>query len=162
MRRLVLGALLLAFAAPAAAAPPRGGLFVPGRSLGGIRLGMTPAQVRAGWGSGFGVCQGCRHPTWYYVYRHFEPEGAGVEFRRGRVAAVFTLWSPAGWRTPKRLEIGDESARITQLYGPLESVSCGDYAALVSPAPGAVSAFYVVEGRLWAFGLARPGVSSCR
>jgi len=54
MRRILVVVAALVLAAPAAAAPPRKGVFAPGRSLGGLRLGMTPAQVRAAWGSSFG------------------------------------------------------------------------------------------------------------
>jgi hypothetical protein len=146
----------------AAAVLPQHGVFVPGRSLGGLRLGMTAAQVTGSWGAGYGVCRGCLRPTWYFTYRKFAPQGAGVELLRGRVVAIFTLWSPPGWRTPEGLTIGDETARITQVYGPLQSVACHDYTALVRPGPGAVSVFYVVEGRLWGFGLVATDVSACR
>ena len=43
---LVAGCLALAVV-PAAYAPPRAGVFVPGESLGGVRLGMTQEEVLA-------------------------------------------------------------------------------------------------------------------
>jgi hypothetical protein len=141
---------------------PQHGTFVPGRSLGGVRLGMSGAQVAQAWGRRHGVCRGCPR-TWYFTYKRFDPRGAGVELERGRVVAVFTLWSPAGWQTAdRRLAIGDDTGHITLVEGPLRSIACRDYAALVLPARGAVSAFYVVDGRLWGFGLTKRGVPVCR
>jgi outer membrane protein assembly factor BamE (lipoprotein component of BamABCDE complex) len=55
--------LVLCAAAPAAAKLPARGALVPDRSLGGIRLGETQAQVRAALGSSFGVCRGCARTT---------------------------------------------------------------------------------------------------
>ncbi len=153
---------LVLLAAPAVAAPPKSGAFVPGKSLGGLRLGMTAAQVERAWGRDHGLCRGCANPTWYFTYVRFAAQGAGVQLARGRVVALFTLWSPPGWATPQGLTLGDDTTRITAVYGPLRSVACENYAALVRPSPGAVSAFYVVDGRLWGFGLARPGIPSCR
>src|SRR5206468_2481751 len=69
VRLLAVAAAALAVASAAAAAPPRAGLFVPGVSLGGLRIGMTPARVRGAWGSGYGVCRGCADLTWYFNYR---------------------------------------------------------------------------------------------
>lgn len=154
-------AAVLVVAAPAAAKPPAAGLFVPGKSLGGLRLGMTPAQVRAAWGPDYGRCRSCRNPTWYYNYAAFQPKGAGVEFRGGRVAAVFTLWAPAAWRTPKRLRIGDPATRVTQLYGALPELHCGGYDALTIPGR-ATTAFYVKDDKVYGFGLSRAGVPVCR
>jgi hypothetical protein len=62
---------LLLLPAPAGAAPPRAGVAVPGKTLGGLALGMTPAQVRAAWGPRHGACRGCRAPTWYFNYARF-------------------------------------------------------------------------------------------
>jgi hypothetical protein len=158
---LALFALVAALAAPAPAKPPPAGVLVPGRSLGGLRLGMTPEQVRAAWQSDFGRCRACGHPTWYYNYAPFRPKGAGVEFRSGRVAAVFTLWAPSSWHTPKRLRIGDPTARVTQLYGALPRVRCGTYDALTMPGRTTTS-FYVREEKVWGFGLSRVEVPVCR
>jgi hypothetical protein len=140
---------------------PQAGTFVPGQSLGGVRLGMKPAQVERLWGRDHGVCRSCTRPTWYYTYKAFDPKGAEVQFERGRVVAVATLWSPPGWRTTRGLELGDETGRITLVYGPMRSLACHGYAALVLPGRRATSAFYVVEGRLWGFGLVGPTRSAC-
>jgi hypothetical protein len=149
-------------AAALAAALPQPGVLVPGKSLGGIRLGETPRQVRGAWGASYGRCSSCRHPTWYFNYGAFQQQGAGVEFRRGRVAAVFTLWQPAGWHTRKGLTLGDPTARITELYGALPRADCGDYYSLTLPSRSALTAFYVSQDKLWGFGLMRPHVLLCR
>jgi hypothetical protein len=123
---------------------------------------MTAAQVRATWGSGYAVCRGCEHRTWYYNYAPFSPQGAGVELRGGRVVAVFTLSSPSGWRTTRGLTLGDAAARITAVYGATNRADCGAYYALLLPRGRTVSAFYVVKDRLWAFALLRSPSPPCR
>ena len=147
---------------PAAAAPPNAGVLVPGRSLGGIQLGATKAQVERRWGRAYGVCRGCPAETWYFNYFAFQPRGAAVELRKGRVAAVFTIYQPLGWRTARGLALGDSVARVTAVYGALVRRECGGYAVLVLPGPVATTAFYVLEDQLWAFGLFRPGLPLCR
>jgi len=155
-------AATLALAAPAGAAPPGAGVLVPGRSLGGIKLGTTKAEVEHSWGRAYGVCRGCSAETWYFNYFAFQPRGAGVELRKGRVAAVFTLYQPAGWRTTRGVALGDSATRVTSVYGALVRRECGGYAALVLPGRGVTTAFYVLDDRLWGFGLSRPGLPLCR
>jgi hypothetical protein len=153
----------LVVAGTAAAAPPKAGVLVPGRSLGGVSLGMTPAQVRDAWGSRYGVCRDCRgRTTWYFNRERFQPQGAGVELRRGRVVAAFTLWQPPGWRTSDGLALGESEARITETYGALTRIECGGYSALSLRKGDAVTVFYVFEGALWGFALTRPDVPTCR
>ena len=162
MRLAAAAAAVLALAAPAAAAPPGAGVLVPGRSLGGIELGATEAEVERRWGRAYGVCRGCDAETWYFNYFAFQPRGAGVELRGGRVAAVFTLYQPLGWRTTRGLALGDSVARVTSVYGALVRRECVGYSVLELPSRRAVTAFYVLDDRLWAFGLFRPGVPLCR
>jgi hypothetical protein len=159
---VVLAALAFASAAAAAAAPPGAGVLVPGRSLGGIELGAGKAQVEVRWGRAYGVCRSCEHETWYFNFYAFQPRGAAVEYRQNRVAAIFTLYQPLGWHTRKGLKLGDPQARVTQLYGPLVRRRCAGYEALELPGRRATTAFYVLDDRLWAFGLSRPGVGLCR
>jgi hypothetical protein len=151
----------LALAVVAAALPVHG-VFVPGQSLGSIRLGESAAAVRATWGRSYGVCTGCARTTWYFNYKAFTQQGAAVEFRRGRVVAVYTLWRPGGWRARGGLRLGDADERIAALYGALPRDDCGTYAAYVEDRTSSVSAFYVVGGRVWGFGLLRPDVPVCR
>ena len=162
MRALLIASAALFFAAGAAAAPPTAGVVVPGKSLGGLSLGATRAQVRSAWGSRFGVCRDCRERTWYFNYRLFEPQGAGVSFRRGRATALFTLWSPPGWRTSLGLQMGDPAARIAGLYGPLLRVSCGTYAVSTLRRGRTTTAFYIVDEQIWGFGLSRLREPVCR
>ena len=167
LRRLAIAlsvglALVAVATATTAAAPPRAGVFEPGRSLGGLRLGMTPAQVRAAWGTTYGRCRDCRTTTWYFNYAPFAPQGAGVEFRRGRVDAIFTVWSPLGWRTTQGLRIGDDEARVTELHGAANRGECGSYRVLLQPRGRTVSAFYVVDGRVWGFALLTAPSRPCR
>ena len=155
----------LALAAPGvAAAPglPREGVFVPGRSLAGVSVGLTRAEVSEAWGSRHGVCRGCRHATWYVILKPFQPLGAGVEFRHERVWRAFTLGRPRGWRTDSGLVLGARSDEILAAYPNLHTIACPGYTALVPTGePRVVSAFYVFRGRLWAFGLLRRGVPLC-
>jgi hypothetical protein len=147
-----------AAAAPGRAAVPKHGVLVPGRSLGGIRLGASPASVRARLGTDYGVCRGCRTRTWYFTYEPLMPQGVAVAFGRGVVVAVYTLWQPAGWRTAGGLLLGAPAKGLP----PLRSVPCRNYRALVAHSPGALTAYYVVRGKLWGFGLLRPGTRVCR
>lgn len=154
----------MCFAAPAGAMPPRAGVVVLGRTFGGLELGATRAQVRAAWGSRFGRCRDCREPTWYFNYRDFYPQGAGVSFRAGRAVAFFTVWAPGGWRTNRGLRVGDAATRLFTTYRLLVRVPCGTspYFVYTSHARGALTAFYVRDDRIWGFGLSRAGVSPCR
>jgi hypothetical protein len=146
----------------ASALPPRAGLVVPDRSLGGLELGATRSHVRATWGSRFGVCRDCRERTWYFNFRRFEPQGAGVSFRRGRAVALFTLWSPPGWRTGRGLAIGDPAVRIAGLYGSLLRVTCTDYYALTIASRRVTTAIYVFDEQVWGFALLARGQRICR
>ena len=161
MRALALCAVVLVFASSAIAALPRSGVFLPGRSLGGVRLGESKAAVRAELGS-HGVCLGCATSTWYFNYKPFNQRGLAVEFNRDRVAAVYTLWQPAGWRAAKGLELGVVEAQLTTSTGPLVNVVCPGYDARVADGPQARSVYYVVQGKLWGFGLLRTHANPCR
>jgi hypothetical protein len=162
MRALLVASAALCITANAAAAPPSAGLVAPGESLGGLSLGVTRAHVRATWGSRHGVCRDCSEQTWYFNLRRWEPQGTGVAFRRGRVVALFTMWSPQGWHTDRGLRIGDPAARIAGLYGPLLRVNCGTYAVLTLRRGRTKTSFYVVDEQVWGFGLSRLGERACR
>lgn len=165
MRRRLIGTALaaLALAASASAALPRTGVLVPGRSLGGVRLGESAHVVRAALGSRYGVCRGCARRTWYFTYRAFDDHGLAVELTDGRVSALYTLWSPAGWHDTYGLVVGAPQGSIRLRAGPLlRSVSCNGYTALVTSTRNARTAYYVFDGRLWGFGLFRRGASPCR
>jgi len=164
MRRSVLASavVLLVLAAPAAAGLPKEGALVPGRSLGGVRLGEPPAAVRASLGAFYGVCRICAHRTWYFTYRPFDKRGLAVEFTRGRVSGVYTLWRPAGWHGPKQLSFGTTPIVLHKLLGNLHTVVCSGYEALVRDSGHARTTYYLFDGRLWGFGLFRRGALPCR
>lgn len=164
MRRSLLGTTMiaLALAVPAAAGLPKAGVLVPGRSLGGVRLGESPRAVRAALGTFYGTCRGCPRRTWYFTYGSFDRHGLAVEFDRGRVSGVYTLWRPAGWHGPHKLGFGTSVLAVHRLTGASRTVRCGTYDALVHDAAGARTAYFLVKGRLWGFGLFGRGTSPCR
>ena len=164
MRRRVvaIAVLSLALAAPAAAGLPKAGTLVPGRSLGGVELGESPGAVRAALGTFYGICRGCTQRTWYFTYGPFDRHGLAVEFTRGHVSGVYTLWRPAGWHAQRRLGFGSSVLAVHRRTGASHTVDCQDYEALVRDSGRARTAYYLYEGRLWGFGLFRRGDSPCR
>ena len=162
-RALACAAVAALCLSPAAAAAlPQPGSLVPGRSLAGVHLGEPAAGVRASLGQRYGVCQGCARTTWYFTYRPFEQRGLAVELTHGRVSAVYTLWQPEGWRAPHGLQLGAVQAQVTKLAGALIPVTCTGYEALVSDAHDGRTAYYIVDGKLWGFGLLQAQESPCR
>ena len=140
------------------AALPAAATFVPARSLAGVRLGEPAAEVRRHLGHDYGLCQGCATTTWYFTYRRFDDKGLGIELTNGLVSAVYTLWSPPGWRTAKGLQLGAPEGAVTSKVGAVIPVACSGYTALVSH----TSAYLIVDGKLWGFGLFPKGSSPCR
>jgi hypothetical protein len=164
MRLSLLGSAVaaLVLAAGAAAALPSGGALVPGRSLGGVRLGEQPKEVFAALGRFYGACRECAHPTWYFTYHPFDRRGLAVEFAGGRVSAVYTLWRPPGWRGPRGLRFGATPLDVHQRARTTRTIACAGYDALVRDSAHARTAYYLVGARLWGFGLFRNGASPCR
>ena len=162
MRLAAVCAAALCLSGSAAAALAPRGVLVPGRSLGGIRLGEPAAQVRAALGTSFGVCRGCATTTWYFTYRTFDRHGLAVELTRSRVSAVYTLWQPAGWAADGGLTLGAVEAQITAFAGATIPIVCSGYDARVRDDARARTVYYVVRGKLWGFGLLRPGANPCR
>jgi hypothetical protein len=153
--------VVLALATPAAGALPQTGVLVPGRSLGGIRLGATEQLVKKRWGPRFGLCRRCSARTLYFTYVPFAPQGAAAVFRHGRAVALYTLWSPTGWRTTRSLRIGDPAARIRGRYPAVAQAACERYAAFTLVEGRTIAAFYVLDGKVWGFGLIRAGARLC-
>lgn len=162
-RALACAAVLaLCSATAASAALPRAATLVPDRTLAGIHLGETGAQVRAALGSSFGVCRGCSVRTWYFTYLRFDRRGLAVELAGGRVSAVYTLWQPAGWSAPGGLKLGAPQAEVTTAAGPLVPVTCSGYDALTRDYRDTRTVYYVVNGSLWGFGLMHARENPCR
>jgi hypothetical protein len=164
MRRSLIAtvAAVLVAAAPAVAGLPRAGALVPGRSLGGVRLGESPDAVRAALGGFYGTCRDCRRRTWYFTYRPFTRSGLAVEFTGGRVSGVYTVWRPVGWHAPRQLRFGSTPLAVHVLVGPTRSVTCRGYEALVHDTRRTSTAYYLYGGRLWGFGLFDRGAAPCR
>jgi hypothetical protein len=152
----------LALATPAAAGLPSAGMLVPGRSLGGIRLGETPHAVRAVLGRRFGVCTDCGRTTWYFTYKPSEPQGLAVEFVHRRVSAAYTLWQPPGWRATNGLRLGATPLQVHRRAGRLHTITCSGYDALVADRAGSRTAYFLYQGSLWGFGLFLANWSPCR
>jgi hypothetical protein len=161
MRTLAVSAAALVCAGTAVAALPRTGVFLPGRSLAGIQLGESATAVRAALGA-HGVCIGCATTTWYFNYKPFTQRGLAVEFTKGRVSAVYTLWQPSGWTAANGLRLGVVEGQLATSAGPLVNVVCTGYDARVADAPHGRSVYYVVQGKLWGFGLLRAHANPCR
>jgi len=136
-------------------------MLVPGQSLGGVRLGETAAQTREALGSFYGRCDGCASTTFYFTYGKWTRTGLAVELQGGRVAALYTLWQPPGWHTAAGLRLGAVEGQVTSLAGPVVPVVCAGYTVLVRDAHGTRTAYYVVDGKLWGFGLMRARANPC-
>ena len=135
---------------------------MPGRSLGGVRLGESERSVRDALGRFYGVCRGCSRRTWYFTYGKFDKHGLAIELRRGTVSAVYTLWRPAGWHAPRDLRLGATPLEVHRKAGSLQTVVCSGYNALIRDSGNARTVYYVYDGRLWGFGLFRRGAPPCR
>jgi hypothetical protein len=152
-------------AAPARAANfPTKGVVVPGRTIGGIGLGMTESQVKGLWGSNYVPCVKCSpHQTvWLYEYRGAEPLGAAVKFdQNARVVAVFTLGSPVGWGV-KGVMMGDPVSNVYNLFGNTGNANCIGYSALTVNIGGAVTSFYSASGVIYGYALTASNLSPCQ
>jgi hypothetical protein len=165
MRRSLIASAVaaLVLAATATAGLPKAGVLVPGRSLGGIRLGESPGAVRAALGAFYGACRGCPSRTWYFTYAPMDKRGLAVEFTGGKVSALYTLWRPEGWHALHGIRLGSSVLVVHRHTGASRTVVCdGDYEALVRDSGRARTAYYLVNGRLWGFGLFHRGASPCR
>jgi hypothetical protein len=164
MRRglIATAVTVLVLAGPASAELPKAGALVPGRSLGGIRLGESPRAVRHAFGTFYGACRSCERRTWYFTYHAFAKQGLAVEFARNRVSGLYTLWQPTGWHSRHKLGFGSTPLTVHALAGATQTVVCRGYEALVQDTAHARPVYYLYNGRLWGFGLFRRGVDPCR
>ena len=117
--------------------------------------------MRKLWGGHFSRCAGCRPETWFYFYPPpADPVGAGVQFVGGKVVAVFTLGSPAGWRTASGIKVG-QILGFPRASDP-QWLSCNGYSAKPAARSGTAVASILTQGAaVYGFSLTRPGVSPC-
>jgi hypothetical protein len=148
-------------AAAAAVSLPHAGVLVPGHSLAGVRIGETAAQVQTALGA-HGTCTGCATTTWYFTYGPFTQSGLAVELMGGRVSAVYTIWQPPGWHGPRGMRIGAPEVEVAARAGPVVPFNCPGYIAYVVDVGRVRTAYYIVNGQLWGFGLVRAPKSPCR
>jgi hypothetical protein len=142
---------------------PTQGKVIPGKTIGGVGLGLTMAQVRARWGRSYKLCNSCpaASPVWLYEYKGAEPLGAAVRFENGKVVAVFTLGSPAGWGLPGAM-MGDPVSNVYNLYGNTGDRNCIGYDALTVRIGNNVTSFYSAAGVIYGFALTSASQTPCQ
>jgi hypothetical protein len=142
---------------------PTRGKVVPGKNIAGVSLGMTEAQVKAHWGGGYvvGPYVGKAFTTWLYEYRGAEPLGAAVKFQTGKVVAVFTLGSPAGWGLSGAM-MGDPISNVYNIFGSTGQANCIGYAALTVRVGTATTSFYSASGVIYGYALTASSQSACQ
>ncbi len=140
---------------------PQRGVLVTGRSLAGVELGDSMAKVKALWGGRFTRCGSCEPTMWFYWYPPpADPQGAGVQFSQGRVVAVFTLGSPAGWHTETGIRVGQILDNPTKPGSRWRS--CTGYSASSTlTTHDAVTSILTQGSAVYGFALTRPSVSPC-
>jgi hypothetical protein len=150
---------------------PTVGVFVPGVSLAGIKLGMTEKQVASILGKNPSLCTAkisdlCREPVYLYEYTHGEPLGVGVKFHsfegNEKVDAVFMLGTIAGWRTKDGLKIGDPVSNIYSFYTTPLDTNCIGFAALSAKSGTITTSFYTADGIVSGFALTEPPEGICQ
>ena len=144
--------------------PTRGKLIV-GKSLAGVKLGMTQTQVKNILGGRYKLCDqkaACPDPTWLYFYPTGEPLGAGVRFRGNKVIAIFTLGAVPGWKSGEGVTIADPASKVYEVYGSPKYSKCIGFEALSLAQPGVVTSFYLTSGVVYGFALTAPKLTVCQ
>jgi hypothetical protein len=140
---------------------PVNGVLVRGKSLGGVRLGESAADVRALWGSNYSVLSGSP-TTWLYMSPTGEPFGAYVSFRNDRVTAVSTLGAIEGWRTNDGLRPTQLLSRFNDPGPSTTQIACNGYGAVSTRSGSAVTSILMQGQSVYGFALTRPYESICR
>ena len=140
---------------------PIRGVVVPGKTIGGVGIGLTEKAVRARWGRNYALCKSCSLPTWLYEYQGGEPLGAAVKFRNDRVVAVFTLGSPAGWGL-KGVMMGDPVSNVYALFPNTGDANCIGYNALTVRLDGDTTSFYSASGVIYGYALTARSQPPCQ
>jgi hypothetical protein len=176
--RVAIGLLALAFAlalvpgglarpAHVAGQLPTRGIFVPGVSLAGVKLGYTQDKVKAALGPNYRLCTVansnlCKEPLWLYEYQRGEPLGVAVRFKHKIVSAVFTLGAIQGWKTSEGLKMYDPVSNIYSLYETPIYSKCIGFEAFSMKKGTITSSFYTASGVVYGFALTAPGEAICQ
>jgi hypothetical protein len=163
---LVVAALALVPGAGAGQLPTRG-VFIPGVSLAGVKLGFDQTKVKAALGSNYRLCTTansnlCKEPLWLYEYARGEPLGVAVRFHSGKVTAVFTLGAIQGWKTKDGLKMYDPVSNIYSFYETPIYTKCIGFEAFSMRKAGVTSSFYTASGVVYGFALTAPGEAICQ
>jgi hypothetical protein len=172
---VLVSALAVFLVAPGLARPassagiPQRGVFVVGKTLAGVGLGFTPAQVKAHWGGDYTLCTEkplctAASPVWLFEYNVGEPLGVAVRFRNGKTVAVFTLGAVGvnslsaggggGWKTSDGLKITDPISNIYSFYANATTEThCVFYEAISMKQGNVISSFYTSSGTVYGFAL---------
>jgi hypothetical protein len=137
---------------------PVNGVLVPGKSLGGIRLGDSGGKVLALWGRNFTMLPG-QPMTWLYLSPTGDPYGAGVSFREGKVTAIFTLGGIKGWRRSDGLRVGQIFSKFNDPNG--STTACVGYGATSTRNGDAVTSILTNGQSIYGFALTRPSEPVC-
>jgi hypothetical protein len=120
------------------------------------------AKVKTVWGPKYKTCTYCTDITWLYMYRTGEPLGAAARFEQGKVVAVFTLGSPAGWKTDKGLAMGDGISNVYQYFSNTGTKRCIGFDAITTQTGNVTTAFYSAAGVVYGFAMVIPGMTVCQ
>jgi hypothetical protein len=141
---------------------PSRGVIVPGVSFAGVKIGDTEQRVKAVWGNQFDTCTYCKDTTWLYTYQFGEPLGAAARFENNKVVALFSLGSPAGWKTDKGIAMGDPISNVYQYYPSTGTTRCVGFDAITAKTGKAVTAFYSAAGVVYGFAIVTPTMTVCQ
>src|SRR5437764_549810 len=146
---------------------PARGIFVPGVSLAGVKIGFDQAKVKAALGLNYRVCTPantnlCKEPLWLYQYQRGEPLGVAVRFHNNKVSAVFTLGAIQGWKTSEGLKMYDPVSNIYSLYETPIYSKCIGFEAFSMKKGTITSSIYTASGVVYGFALTAPGEAICQ
>jgi hypothetical protein len=141
---------------------PMRGVVIPGVSLAGVKIGDTEQRVRRLWGTNYVTCEYCSDATWLFEYQSGEPLGAAARFQKGRVVAVFSLGSPAGWHTKKGLYIGDPISNVYDYFPRAWTTRCIGFDAIEMQHGHVVTAIYSSAGVVYGFALVTRAMTPCQ
>lgn len=141
---------------------PTRGLFVPGVSLAGVHIGDTQKRVVSILGPKYKTCAFCTDPTFLWMYGSGEPLGMAARFENGKVVAVFTLGSPAGWKTDKGLAMGDGVSNVYNFFPNTGTKRCIGFDAITVRTGNVMTAFYSSAGVVYGFAMVIPSMTVCQ